>query len=98
LMSNTGNPMQFIQRRGRVLRRFPNKEKSIIYDFVVVPSKRPDASMISSDRTILQKELRRFEEFAETADNKRQARIKLRSLRIRYEIPEFETDPSEDLE
>jgi superfamily II DNA or RNA helicase len=98
LMSNTGNPMQFIQRRGRVLRRFPNKEKSIIYDFVVVPSKHPDASLISSDRTILEKELRRFEEFAETADNERQANIKLRSLRIRYEIPEVETDPSEDTE
>ena len=98
LMSNTGNPMQFIQRRGRVLRRFPNKEKSIIHDFIVVPSKNPDASLISSDRTILEKELRRFEEFAETADNERQAHIKLRSLRIRYEIPEFGTDPSEDLE
>ena len=88
LMSNTGNPMQFIQRRGRVLRRFPGKEKSTIYDFVVVPSKHPDASIVSSERKILEKELGRFEEFAESADNERQARLKLGPMRIRYQISE----------
>lgn len=88
LMSNTGNPMQFIQRRGRVLRRFPGKEKSTIYDFVVVPSKHPEPSLIESERKIVEKELRRFEEFAESAVNERQARLELGPMRMRYQITE----------
>lgn len=37
IMSSTTNPIEYIQRRGRVLRRYPNKEKAIIYDFSVIP-------------------------------------------------------------
>jgi len=29
LMSNTGNPMQFVQRRGRVLRQFPGRRNQL---------------------------------------------------------------------
>lgn len=34
LMSSSGNPREFIQRIGRVLRRYPGKEKAVIYDMV----------------------------------------------------------------
>jgi hypothetical protein len=37
LLSSSGNPKEFIQRRGRVLRKHPSKEFSEIYDFIVVP-------------------------------------------------------------
>ena len=37
IMSSTTNPVEYIQRRGRVLRRYPNKEKAFIYDFCVIP-------------------------------------------------------------
>ena len=30
--SSTGNPRQYVQRRGRVLRLHDDKEKAIIYD------------------------------------------------------------------
>lgn len=36
ILASSKNPRQFIQRRGRILRRFPGKSKAIIYDFVVV--------------------------------------------------------------
>jgi superfamily II DNA or RNA helicase len=36
ILASSRNPRQFIQRRGRILRRFPGKSKAIIYDFVVV--------------------------------------------------------------
>jgi superfamily II DNA or RNA helicase len=35
--SSTGNPRQFIQRRGRVLRQHPDKHLAIIHDLVVAP-------------------------------------------------------------
>lgn len=86
LMSNTGNPMQFVQRRGRVLRQFPGKEKSTIFDFIVVPTTNPDVELIDSEKGILKKELRRFEEFAANAMNEVEARNKIGDLRIQYQI------------
>jgi len=41
LMANSGNPMQFIQRRGRVLRQTPNKDRAVIFDMLVVPTLNP---------------------------------------------------------
>jgi len=35
--SSTGNPRQFIQRRGRILRKHPAKNHAVIHDLVVMP-------------------------------------------------------------
>ncbi len=35
--SSTGNPRQFVQRRGRVLRKSKGKEKATIWDLIVMP-------------------------------------------------------------
>jgi len=86
LMSNTGNPMQFIQRRGRVLRTFEGKERATIFDFIVVPTTNPDATLVQSEKGILQKEIRRLEEFAENAIKQAEARNKIADLRLQYGI------------
>ncbi|GGL71354.1 DEAD/DEAH box helicase family protein [Halocalculus aciditolerans] len=86
LMANTGNPMQFIQRRGRVLRQAPGKDRADIYDLLVVPTLEPDDDIAMSEQYILEKELRRFEEFAETAENEYEARNKIEDVRIAYGI------------
>lgn len=36
ILASSKNPRQFIQRRGRILRKSPGKSKAVIYDFVVV--------------------------------------------------------------
>lgn len=36
IMSSSNNPMEYVQRRGRVLRRYPGKDYAKIYDMVVV--------------------------------------------------------------
>jgi len=46
--------MQFVQRRGRVLRQF-GKEKSAIFDFIVVPTTNPNAQLVESEKGILKK-------------------------------------------
>jgi len=86
LMANTGNPMQFIQRRGRVLRQAPRKDRAVIYDLLVVPTLDPDDDIAASEKYILEKELRRFEEFATTAENEYEARNKIEDVRIAYGI------------
>ena len=36
--ASTGNPKQFIQRRGRILRKFNNKVYAEVHDMIVIPS------------------------------------------------------------
>jgi len=86
LMSNSGNPMQFIQRRGRVLRHALGKNRAHIFDMIVVPSMEPTRQVIESERGILEKELRRFEEFASNARNEAEARNIIDRVRIAYEL------------
>jgi len=88
LMSSSNNPKQFIQRRGRVLRRADElgKEKAVIYDMIVVPTTNPDRVLKNSERTILRNELRRFVEFADTAQNSAEAKNKIYPICTAYEL------------
>lgn len=68
-LANTSNPRQFIQRRGRILRRAPGKERAVIHDYLVFPYKVRD---LESDKVLVKKELARFMEFQFCADNTRE--------------------------
>lgn len=71
-LSSTGNPRQFIQRRGRLLRIHDEKKKAIIYDIVVSPDFRStyyDGSFYSLERNLVRNELCRVAHFASLADN-----------------------------
>ncbi|WP_414571900.1 DNA phosphorothioation system restriction enzyme [Nostoc sp. CCY 9925] len=83
ILSSSGNPRQFIQRRGRVLRPHPAKERATIFDMIVLPPDL-DRETIEVERNLLKKELRRFVEFADLADNAGEARMKLLDLQKRY--------------
>jgi DNA phosphorothioation system restriction enzyme len=83
ILASSGNPRQFIQRRGRVLRPHPGKERATIFDMIVLPPDL-DRETIAVERNLLRKELRRFVEFADLADNAGEARIKLLALQKRY--------------
>ncbi|MDJ0737546.1 MAG: DNA phosphorothioation system restriction enzyme [Nostocaceae cyanobacterium] len=85
ILASSGNPRQFIQRRGRVLRPHPNKERATIFDMIVLPPDL-DRSTLEVERNLLKKELRRFVEFADLADNAGSARIKLLDLQKRYNL------------
>jgi superfamily II DNA or RNA helicase len=85
-MSNSGNPMQFIQRRGRVLRHAEGKDKATIHDMIVVPTMEPNDEIRQTEKKILAKELRRFEEFVTNAENEHSARNKIERLRTAYRI------------
>lgn len=79
ILSSSTNPKEFIQRRGRILRKHPGKDLAEIYDFFVVPTldrneikKMPDDQLLAEKR-ILNREFDRFKEFADLANNKHQA-------------------------
>jgi superfamily II DNA or RNA helicase len=83
ILASSGNPRQFIQRRGRILRSHPGKERATLFDMIVLP---PDLGRgtLEVERNLLKKELRRLLEFADLADNAGEARIKLLQLQRRY--------------
>lgn len=83
ILASSGNPRQFIQRRGRILRPHPGKERATLFDMIVLP---PDLERdtIEVERNLLKKELRRLLEFADLADNAGEARIKLLQLQRKY--------------
>lgn len=66
--SSTGNPRQFVQRRGRVLRKSKEKEKAKIWDLIVTPPDLvEDAECI--ERNMFISEVKRIINFAALADN-----------------------------
>lgn len=66
--SSTGNPRQFVQRRGRVLRKCKGKEKAKIWDLIVTPPNILDESN-SIERNLFLNEVKRIINFAALADN-----------------------------
>ena len=78
VLASSQNPRQFIQRRGRVLRRGPEKQVAIVHDAIVVPvSARDEPEQIN----LLKSELVRAIEFAGHAIN-RGAGAELRGIAI----------------
>jgi superfamily II DNA or RNA helicase len=67
--ASTGNSRQFIQRRGRVLRKHPDKEIAKIYDLIVVPEPSLDQKVESFEKKILKDELTRVVYFAHLSSN-----------------------------
>lgn len=88
MMANSGNPREYIQRRGRVLRIFSGKEYAVIYDIIVVPSLHRDAAqeLLDMEIRILTNELKRYKEFAYTAKNTVECLKKIEKLELKLFI------------
>ena len=95
IMASSTNPRQFIQRRGRLLRKATGKKFAHIFDFIVNP---PDLSPYSTDnftfkkveRNLFKRELDRINEFCQDAENGPVALANLRELRDRYDLLGYE--------
>lgn len=90
ILSSGSNPKEFIQRRGRVLRKSEGKEFAEIYDFIVIPTlsknqlKVMDYKTLLNEKKIITKELKRFKEFADLAINTHEAYKKIFSIMDLY--------------
>lgn len=68
--SSTGNPRQFIQRRGRLLRKHKDKNYSTIYDMVVIPKLNSNNNeLFSIEKSLVQNELTRVAYFSSLSLN-----------------------------
>lgn len=77
-LASSSNPREFIQRRGRVLRKSPGKEHATVYDLIAIPPRsfieqgpaNPDFSAVQA---AVKREYKRVKEFARLAKNHYQA-------------------------
>ena len=93
ILASSSNPREFIQRRGRILRKSPGKECSIVHDLVSVPptawTASQDSRTFMAERSIIRRELKRFREFADPALNKHQALDTIWEIADRYSLLDF---------
>ncbi len=87
ILSSSQNPRQFIQRRGRVLRRHPSKVFARIYDAIVVPNSLEDEP---DQLPLLKSEIIRALEFSDHSINKAAGNeIKLAISRLGISVNEL---------
>lgn len=91
ILASTTNPKEYIQRRGRVLRRAEGKQIAEIYDFIVLPydlNKVPALieSQINEVKSLVKRELARAEEFSRIASNWSESNAILEQIKDAYGI------------
>ena len=86
LLASSATPRQAVQRRGRVLRRAPNKSHARIWDFIVVPPENLSDEDFKPARNLMRRELARVADFCRTAENAAQAESALLDLRARFHL------------
>ncbi len=74
ILASSTNPKEYIQRRGRVLRKYPGKKYSEIYDFITLPRNLKDVQSltekeINSDLSLVRREIDRIKDYTQTALN-----------------------------
>ncbi len=82
--SSTGNPRQFIQRRGRVLRTHPDKRMAELHDLVVIPEINPYSESYRMEQSLVRGELERVKNFASLSENPSFSEIELREVLDHY--------------
>lgn len=91
ILASSANPKEFIQRRGRVLRRAEGKSRAYIYDFIVTPDldKVSEKDPTSVERSLMRRELARFNEFASLAENQGEALAKITEIKTGLRLLDY---------
>ena len=87
--ASTGNPRQFIQRRGRVLRTHKDKRFAIIHDLIVIPDNVFDEECYSLEKSLVESELRRVRDFALLSENLNDTDNELQDVLNHYNLSIF---------
>ena len=82
--ASTGNPRQFIQRRGRVLRKHPDKHMAEIHDLVVAPEISAGSNSFRMEQILLKGELQRVKNFSMLSENPSFSQMELKTVMEHY--------------
>lgn len=81
ILASTRNPRQYVQRRGRILRKAKGKCIATIYDFIILPS---EGGLSQYSEQLKKAELERVQDFMSLCYNKDEVKYKLESLGVCY--------------
>ncbi|MFO7826400.1 MAG: DEAD/DEAH box helicase family protein [Cyclobacterium sp.] len=85
--SSTGNPREYIQRRGRLLRNHDDKKFAYVYDMIVAPiASHDNESLYRIERNMVRNELIRVGYFASLSMNFYDSKDALQDICDRYEL------------
>lgn len=84
ILASKKQTRQYVQRRGRILRRFPGKGIARIFDLIVIPP--ADWGAKESLRNLVRGELERLEEFASAARNQATAVSNVLELKKKFSL------------
>lgn len=91
ILASTTNPREYIQRRGRLLRRSEGKKYAEIYDFITLPRPLQDVygmseKEIRGDLSLIRNELKRASEFISSARNRSSAQAVIDEILAAYRL------------
>lgn len=99
ILSSTDSETEFIQRRGRILRKEEGKPVSKIKDYVMLPQdfRRIDVDIDEADVYIIQRELKRMQAYMNGADNEDAVAVLVDEIETVYKeyLEEYEYEFSE---
>ena len=87
--ASTGNPRQFIQRRGRILRTHKQKDYAVIHDLVVVPDINNGLESYNLEKKMIKTELERVRNFALLSENRSSSILELDTILNHYSLSLF---------
>ena len=99
ILASSTNPKEYIQRRGRVLRKAPNKKYAVIYDFITLPTPldcvNHESETSHYDLSLVRKEINRMREFGEISINPSEADRLVTELIESYGLDLYVNDEEE---
>ena len=89
ILASSSNPKEYIQRRGRVLRKYPGKTHAEIYDFITLPypaNKKINfnSPTIKYEQALIKKELIRMQDFIDISNNISENNEILKEIKVQY--------------
>lgn len=100
IMASSTNPKEYIQRRGRVLRKFSGKSHSTIFDFITLPIPMENvdqynSEIIDSVKSLAKREIVRMKDFASIAENPFDSDSLISEIQSCYDIKFIEEQEDE---
>lgn len=94
ILASSTNPREYIQRRGRILRLAPGKERAVIYDFVTLPIPADELEgteeSVKIYKSLVKNETARMEEFGAHSLNRGKSDTLVEQIKNDYGLYEFE--------
>lgn len=97
ILASTTNPREYVQRRGRVLRKAEGKDAAYIYDFITIPyeiekARTMDVFSLEDYKSLINNEIRRMNEYFSLAENKSETYKLKRELEEAYKTNNYEEE------